>query len=677
MRPDAESLLAHLDDDQRHVATNLRGPLCVLAGAGTGKTRAITYRIAHGILQGVYRPQELLAVTFTARAAGEMRSRLRDLGAHGVQARTFHSAALRQLSYFWPIALGGGQVPRLQEHKAQLVVEAAGRLGISVDRATIRDLAGEVEWAKVSMVTADDYQRRATAAGREEVGGVDLATVGQLIRAYEDVKTERGVIDFEDVLLMLIGILAEREDIADQVRRQYRYFVVDEYQDVSPLQQRLLETWLGERREICVVGDVSQTIYSFTGATPAYLSGFARRYPEAPVISLARDYRSTPQVVNLANRILTTRSGRMPPGAVTLIAQRPSSVPVRFEAFDDDVAEAEGVAERIGDLRGEGVPLSEIAVLYRTNSQSEVIEDVLSRAGIGYQVRGGERFFSRQEVRQAIVALRAASKVDEAVALPDQARAALRPLGWSPEPPAARGAVRERWDSLNSLVQLADDLYSARGSNLPGLVAELEDRAEAQNAPTLDGVTLASIHAAKGLEWDAVFLAGVSDGLVPISMATTSEEIAEERRLLYVGITRAREHLMLSYARARTVGGRGSRKHSRFLAGIWPEEEPRLSRSARGGAAARQKVRDEVAEEDKELFERLREWRSATAREISKPAYTVLHDTTLAAIATAKPKDLRQLALLRGIGATKLEAYGGAILAIVRGEPVLLGSETP
>lgn len=686
MKPEAEALLAHLDEDQRAVATNLRGPLCVLAGAGTGKTRAITYRIAHGILQGAYQPGELLAVTFTARAAGEMRSRLRDLGVGGVQARTFHAAALRQLAYFWPVAFGGGQVPRLQEHKAQLVAEAAGRLGMAVDRAAIRDLAGEVEWAKVSMVTADDYQRRALAAGREGVAGVDLATVGQLLRAYESVKTDRGVIDFEDVLLTLVGIFADRDDIANQVRKQYRFFVVDEYQDVSPLQQRLLEQWLGGSSELCVVGDVSQTIYSFTGATPSYLSGFAARYPNAPVISLVRDYRSTPQVVSLANRLLTGPGGRMPAGAVTLEAQRPSSVPVRFNVFDDDVAEAEGIVLRVQELRDQGIPFHEMAILYRTNGQSEVLEDALARAGIGYQVRGGERFFSRPEVRQAITSLRAASKVGGgaggAGALPDLARAALSPLGWDATAPTARGAVRERWDSLNTLVLLADELYARRGAGLAELVAELEDRAEAQNVPTMDGVTLSSIHAAKGLEWDAVFLAGVSEGLIPISMATTPEQVQEERRLLYVGITRAREYLELSYARARAVGGRGSRKPSRFLTGIWPTEEVGGIGGARAGAnsvgggaggngrgrGAKAGAPEEVAPEDRELFERLREWRGATAKESSKPAYTVLHDTTLAAIATAKPKDLRGLALLRGIGATKLEAYGPAILAIVRGE---------
>lgn len=653
--------LAALDDDQRVVATTLHGPLCVLAGAGTGKTRAITHRIAHGVRSGAHHPQHLLAVTFTARAAGEMRSRLRDLGVAGVQARTFHSAALRQLTFFWPQAIGGGGVPRIQEHKAPLVAEAAGRLGLGVDKVAIRDLAGEIEWAKVSMVTAEDYQRRAAAAGRQEAGGLDLATISSLLRTYEEVKTERAVIDFEDVLLLMVGILAERDDIADQVRRQYRHFVVDEYQDVSALQQRLLDLWLGERDDICVVGDVSQTIYSFTGASPEHLTGFRRRHPGATVVELVRDYRSTPQVVSLANRLLTSRTGRMAPGAVRLEAQRPSSVPVRFESWDDDVAEAEGVAARVRVLVDQGVPLREIAILYRTNSQSEPLEDALARAGLGYQLRGGERFFSRPEVRGAVVALRAATKVEDSGAMPDAVRLALGSVGWTTEPPSGRGSVRERWDSLNTLVHLADDLYARRGASLADYLEELAERAAAQHAPVADGVTLASMHAAKGLEWDAVFLVGLSDGLLPISMAATPEQIAEERRLLYVGITRAREHLELSFARARTAGGRASRRHSRFLTGIWPTDDPAPARTEKRAAPPS----DELDPADRELLERLREWRATEAARLSRPAYTILHDTTLVAIATAKPRDLRQLTLLRGIGATKVQSYGPQVLAVV------------
>lgn len=669
---DVESLLAALDPDQRAVAEQLTGPVCVLAGAGTGKTRAVTYRIAHGVLTGTYNPSTVLAVTFTARAAGEMRSRLRDLGVGGVQARTFHAAALRQLSYFWPKAIGGG-IPRIMEHKASLIGEAAGRLGLGVDRLAIRDLAAEVEWAKVSLTTPDDYVHAATTAGREGAAGHDLTTVARLLSVYEEAKSERNVIDFEDVLLLTVGILAEREDIAATVRGQYRHFIVDEYQDVSPLQQRLLELWLGGRRELCVVGDVSQTIYSFTGATPRYLTDFRRSYPDAAVITLVRDYRSTPQVVSLANNVLARAGRARSSAAVELLAQRPTGPAVRFMTYDDDETEARGVATRIGELIASGVRASEVAVLYRTNAQSEAYEQALSQAGIGYLVRGGERFFSRPEVRDAVVLLRGAARSPGEATMPQTVRNVLAGAGWSTEPPAARGATRERWESLNSLASLADELAATRDADMEGYVAELAERAAAQHAPTVEGVTLASLHAAKGLEWDAVFLVGVCEGLLPISLAEGEEAIAEERRLLYVGITRAREHLQLSFGRARTAGGRASRKKSRFLDGIWPatEEETRArGRRSASRAGRRSGLANDIAEADAdpEIFERLRQWRAQAAAETDKPAFTILHDTTLVAIAAAQPKELRHLALLRGIGPTKLEAYGATILALVRGE---------
>ena len=606
-----EELLDALDPDQRQVAEHLEGALCVLAGAGTGKTRAITYRIAYGVAVGAYQPTQVLAVTFTARAAGEMRSRLADLGVVGAQARTFHSAALRQLTYFWPTAIGGRR-PEIETFKGRLVGIAAHRLGLSTDRALIRDLSAEVEWAKVTMTLPEDYAQQTAALRRDPPGGLEPATVAQVLAAYEEAKTERGVIDFEDVLLLMVGILLDREDIADQVRGQYKHFVVDEYQDVSPLQQRLLDLWLGRRRQLCVVGDVSQTIYSFTGATPDFLTGFASRYAGARTVRLSRDYRSTPQVVSLANRVLS-RSRRgggalvLPAGAVELVAQRPSGPAVRFESYDDDVAEAAGVVEHVGRLRSAGVPLSGIAVLYRTNSQSEAIEQALSDAGIGYLVRGGERFFERDEVKRAVVMLRAA----------------------------------------------------------------------AQNAPTVEGVTLSSLHAAKGLEWDAVLLVGASEGLLPISLAEGPAAIEEERRLLYVGVTRAREHLVVSCARARNPGGRASRRPSRFLDGIWPTDDP----DRRGGRGAssrpprspRERAKQAAAEFEADndpatiaLFEALRAWRAGVAKERSKPAYTVFADTTLRSIAVVKPGRLPQLSLIHGVGAVKLKEYGADVLRVVR-----------
>ena len=660
----ADEILDALDPEQREVATALHGPVCVLAGAGTGKTRAITHRIAYGVRVNAYAPQTVLAVTFTARAAGEMRQRLRALGAAGVQARTFHAAALRQLGYFWPEVIGG-QMPSILEHKAQLVGRAASGIGLRVDRLTVRDLASEIEWAKVSLVDPDDYSRRIADTGRPLPAGLSAQQVADAMRAYEQAKTDAVVLDFEDILLLLADMIGRHQEVGDQIRRQYRHFVVDEYQDVSPLQQFLLDQWLGGRRELCVVGDPAQTIYSFAGASPRHLLDFRRHYEDATVVRLVRDYRSTPQVVGLANALMRTRGGAF--SGVELVAQRPNGPAPAYTAYEDDVAEAEGVASRIDALGSQGIPTREIAVLYRTNSQSEALEDALSARGIGYLVRGGRRFFDREEVRRAIVLLRGAavstaSSTRPDAALGEEVRSVLLDVGWAEKPPAERGAVRDRWDSLQALAELADDVDSdsGGGATMRDFVDHLIERAQAQHAPSVDGVTLTTMHAAKGLEWDAVFVVGCSEGLLPISLAETPEAVEEERRLLYVAITRAREHLALSYGRARKAGGKATRKRTRFLESQWPE--------VRAASPARQTASAKLAELDAgqvRLFEALKEWRLALAKATSKPAFTVLVDTSLVEIARDRPRTLGELARVNGIGASKLEAYGGDILEIV------------
>ncbi|WP_240629616.1 ATP-dependent DNA helicase UvrD2 [Specibacter cremeus] len=687
-----ERILAGLDDEQRSVATTLAGPLCVLAGAGTGKTRAITHRIAYGVHTGVYSANHLLAVTFTARAAAEMRARLRDLGVGNVQARTFHAAALRQLQYFWPHAVGG-QLPGLLEHKAQTIAEAARRLRLPADRAGIRDLAAEIEWAKVSMLTPETYL--AKAADRGEPAGLDRTSVARLFQSYEDVKTDRNLIDFEDVLLVTVGILQEDERVAATVRDQYRHFVVDEYQDVSPLQQRMLDLWLGGRQELCVVGDASQTIYSFTGATPRHLLDFKARYPDAGVVKLVRDYRSTPQVVGLANALLSSRRSAGPAAdalwsaPLRLVAQRPSGPEPEFVECSDDEAEAAAVAARIKVLLDGGTEAAAIAVLFRTNGQSEAYEQALAAAGIGYQLRGGERFFARKEVRDAILQLRAASRAAEGEAVGQMVRDVLSNLGYQAEAPKSSGAVRERWESLAALVALGDELVAARGEGftLAHFVAELQERATAQHAPTVQGVTLASLHSAKGLEWDAVFLVGLSEGLMPISFADTPESVDEERRLLYVGITRARKFLTLSWSTARTPGGRANRRPSRFLDGLRPHSTATASsrmpaRKTRKAAApstcrvcgkllstgAERKVgrcADCPPGYDEAVFEALRQWRLSEAATAGVPAYVVFTDATLMAIAESSARTLEQLAALPGVGPAKLDRYGSAVLEIV------------
>ncbi|MEU0438257.1 MULTISPECIES: ATP-dependent DNA helicase UvrD2 [unclassified Streptomyces] len=711
----ADAVLEGLDPEQREVATALHGPVCVLAGAGTGKTRAITHRIAYGVRAGVLQPSSVLAVTFTNRAAGEMRGRLRQLGAHGVQARTFHSAALRQLQYFWPKAIGG-TMPRIVDRKIPIVADAAAACRLRLDRGELRDVTAEIEWAKVTQTVPADYAPAVAKAGREAPR--DPAEIARIYSVYEDLKRDRAVIDFEDVLLLTVGILQDRHDVADQVRAQYQHFVVDEYQDVSPLQQRLLELWLGDRDNLCVVGDASQTIYSFTGATPDHLLDFRLRHPDATVVKLVRDYRSTPQVVRLANGLLAQARGRAADHRLELISQRPAGPEPVFIEYGDEPAEAEGTARRIRELLDAGVPAGEIAVLFRTNAQSETYEQALADAGVPYQLRGAERFFDRPEVRRAGVALRAASRfggndalLDDAVDLPSQVRAVLSGEGWTPQPPAGSGAVRERWESLAALVNLAQDFAAARpGATLADLVAELDERANAQHAPTVQGVTLASLHSAKGLEWDAVFLVGIAEGMMPITYARTDEQIEEERRLLYVGVTRARERLFLSWALSRSPGGRPSRRPSRFLDGLRPGTtgagrtgaggsagiergrlraggtartgEPRRTRRSParcrvcgrtltdGGELKLLRCEDCPSDMDEGLYERLREWRAEQARRSGQPAWCVFTDRTLVAIAEAAPEDERELVRVPGVGARKLHRYGTDILALCAGHPV-------
>lgn len=691
-------LLAALDPDQRAVAEHLRGPLAVLAGAGTGKTRAITYRIAHGVRQGVFAAPNVLAVTFTSRAAAEMRSRLRSLGVAGVQARTFHSAALRQLRYFWPTAIGGS-TPQITEYKARLIGQACARMGLAGDRMLIRDLAAEVEWAKVSLVDYRSYADRAAQTMRDIPGNLAAGEVATLLRVYEEVKTEANMIDFEDVLLLMVGILSENPSLAAEVRSQYRHFVVDEFQDVSPLQYRLLQLWLGDRKDLCVVGDVAQTIYSFTGASARYLTEFPTRFPGAKVVRLTRDYRSTPQVVELANHLMGTdredsdkpdSTGRTSEtGAVRLVAQQGDGPQVEFTSFADPNAEARGAVGQIRQWQADGIALADMAILYRTNSQSEALEDALGRAGIGFQVRGGELFFQRREVKEAMVLVRAALATDGQSPAGEAARNVLSGIGWSENAPSARGAVRERWEGLDALIRLADQLQGADGASLEQFYAELLERAQAQHPPEVQGVTLASLHAAKGLEWEAVMLVGMSKGLMPISLAESRAEIAEEKRLLYVGITRAKTHLTLSYARARSAGGRADRKPTPFLAHKWvrPVTAARQSRTGdaigvrgrksaadygKGGwrLRAREVFEAEAGEEERELFARLQSWRSAVARHVGRPQFIIFPDATLHELALKKPRDMHALARIRGIGPVKVQAFGAMVLAVIRGEDV-------
>lgn len=555
----ADPLLAGLDDAQRVAAESLTGPVCILAGAGTGKTRAITHRIAYGVASGAYDPARIMAITFTARAAAELRSRLHELGAGRVPARTFHAAALAQLNHFWPLVVGGG-APQILDFKGRLLGQAAERAKVRVDTATLRDVAAEIEWRKVSLVGMDEYTERVTARGAP--GDLTVEQHLDLIAAYETLKDERRMLDFEDVLLATAGMIESEPAVAMQVREQYRHFVVDEYQDVSPAQQHLLELWLGDRRDLCVVGDASQTIYTFAGASAGFLLGFERRHPEATVVRLERNYRSTEPIIALANRLMRGREGalRLEAAAASDVVERmPEPVAT---AYPDELAEARGVAAAIRARVDAGVRPESIAVLVRVNSQTGIHEQALGEASVPVRVRGAQRFFDRPEVREAVRALRGAAVAPVDEPLFKSVSDVLRGIGWSAQPPEGPGAVRSRWESLNAIARLVDD--QPPGTTFRRFADDLRTRAETHHEPTLEAVTIATLHSAKGLEWDEVYVVGLSEGLMPIAYAKGPEAIDEERRLLYVGITRARRRLSLSWA-ARLGGQRGEREPSRFL----------------------------------------------------------------------------------------------------------------
>jgi len=523
----AEEILAALDTEQRAVATAVRGPVCVIAGAGTGKTRAITHRLAYAVDIGVVDPQRILALTFTARAAGEMRTRLRALGVPNVAARTFHAAALKQLMYFWPHVLGG-RFPSLLTTKTGFLGEAINRANVSATKSNsvLRDVAGEIEWAKVIGLAPDEYIKAVDDYARPirvSNNKVDATQIAKVYEAYESLKKQERAIDFEDVLLLTVGMLEEERDVRDRVRDQYRYFTVDEYQDVSPLQQRLLDLWLGKRDDICVVGDPAQTIYSFAGATPAFLLNFTNKYPGAEVIRLTSGYRSTPEIINTANTILRSASLGHELDAINEHGEKPEA-----QGFKTEKEEIDALVNLIQKDLTNGIHGYEIAILARTNSQLESFEAALNAAGIENQIRNAERFFNRTEVREILKAIRSASVLSEGDWLADL-RDAMKPFGES--------------EYVRAFLQLARELETEGLTSLRGFLRELEDRAEQNNPPTLPGVALATLHAAKGLEWKKVYLAGVSADILPWG----SQPAEEERRLFYVGVTRAQQSLVISY----------------------------------------------------------------------------------------------------------------------------------
>lgn len=671
-----DPILDLLDPEQLRVATLLDRPLVVLAGAGTGKTRAITHRVANAVREGRYMPTATLAVTFTTRAAGEMRSRLASLGVRGAQARTIHAAALRQCQYFWPQVFHT-DFPRIADNTFSFTARASNSVLGSSEVALVRDLESEISWAKSSNVPASRYAELAAPNGRD-VNGATPTQVAAVMLNYEKIKSAAGQVDFNDILLCAASLLSEHPEVAEAIRSQYRHFVVDEYQDVSALQHRLIQLWVDGRPDVCVVGDPNQAIHSFAGARAEYLTGFAAEVPGVEQVRLVRNYRSTPEILNVGNRVLRV-SGTSPNA---LRPTKDSGPAPTFHVEGSEADEAAAVADWLKQRHAAGTPWSELAVLYRINAQAPTLEAALTDADIPYSVRGTESYYERQEVRQAVQALGNAASRDGEADPVELVTAYLTSTGWTPEPPSGMGRQRERWESLTAL----RDMVDAEAQDNPGWTAEefatwLHERAAWQASPVAESVTLSTMHAAKGLEWDGVALIGVREGLVPFILSTEEPALSEERRLLHVGVTRARLHLRISHPSSPSRG-RGTR--SRFLDGIAPRQEGVQSAPSQGRRGARsrrcsvcsqplmsaleRKLRRHVGcdvDYDEDLLGSLKAWRLETAKEASVPAFVVFTDATLQAIAEAVPRNRAELLKLPGIGTVKADRYGEACLEVI------------
>lgn len=590
----AERVLAGLDEQQAAAVLAPPGPVRIMAGAGTGKTRTLTHRIAYQHLTGAVPAGTVLALTHSTKAAGELRDRLGRLGVGVVQARTFHAAALRQLRYFWratglpgdgPVLLdadGGATFYRYLRAALGAVLRTPGR---DVDAALVTDLATELAWAAARDMTPDEYEAQAAGAGRRP--GMAVPTAAGAMRRYAAAKRDAGVLDFADLLAFCARLVEQDDDVAAAVRRQYTAFAVDEYQDTDPAQQRLLDAWLGGRDHLVVVGDARQAVYAFKGADTTLLRDFTARFPHAVTVDLVRDHRSTTQVVDAANRLMAGRPEAAGPPLVGMRGDGPAPVVLRCDDEDDEDAQIVATVQRW--LRA-GVPAHEIAVLHRFNAQAVPITAALRDAGVPVTAGDGTRYFERREIAQVLTSLRRrASEAPDDDPAPTL-DAALARAGYDPDdPPDGAGAGRERWDALHALAALVAGLPEHLTRTLRALSADLDRRAAEDHAPPGRGaVTVTTIHRAKGLEWEACVIARAADGSLPSVYATTPAELAEERRLVYVATTRARRHLVATWAAGRR-GGRSARR-SPFLDALEPAPTrpagaPVASRSVSAGRA--------------------------------------------------------------------------------------------
>jgi DNA helicase-2/ATP-dependent DNA helicase PcrA len=660
----ADGLLQGLNDAQRRAVTIEASPLCILAGAGSGKTRVLTRRIGWRVTEGSADPRHVLALTFTRKAAGELSGRLSALGVRDqVAAGTFHAIAYAQLRRRW--ADRGEHPPTLVDRKVRLLAPLlAGHRSAAVQPA---DVANEIEWAKARFVGPAHYEAEASAAGRK--AALPLSVMASLYERYEEEKRRRGVVDFDDLLLLCARALETDDAFAASQRWRFRHLFVDEFQDVNPVQFRLLDGWRGDRTDLCVVGDPNQAIFGWNGADASYLTGFGERFPSAEVVRLDDNYRSSPQILAVADAVLSGTGTRSRP----LRANRPDAACPSLRSWASDRDEARAVARAMRRRHSPSMPWSTMAVLARTNAQLLLFEEACKAAAIPYRVRGQGSFLSQPEVRQALNDLRR---------LP--LSSPLAPVIADLEEVATEGEG-ERRQHLEGLVRLARE-HSAldQAASIDGFFAWLRATVGGDEpARSGDVVELATFHAAKGLEWPVVFVVGLERGLVPIAQADTPDARAEERRLLYVAVTRAQRELHCSWAERRTFGTRSlTRSPSAYL----PAIEAAVNAAGEGTPGewrrflddGRQRLRTAGTRRptgvlpildgaDPTIFEALKSWRAATAKRSGVPAYVIFHDTTLAALAQAKPHDRTGLLAVPGLGPVKAERYGEAVLAVLAG----------
>jgi DNA helicase-2/ATP-dependent DNA helicase PcrA len=703
---DHDAIFEGLNEQQRDAVESVGGPLCILAGAGSGKTTTITRRIANQVLSGKFEASAILAVTFTDKAAGEMRTRLAALGVEGIRARTFHSAALRQLRYF-----SAQPPPQIMASKVMALRQIANTLPKPYRFRPAADLATEVEWAKNRRVPSDAYL--SSLDGHEPPIPADL--MASVYKRYERGKAERDLIDFEDLLERAIQLFENDQLAVEEFRTGYTAFTVDEYQDVNLLQETLLRAWLGERDQLCVVGDDYQSIYGFTGATPRYLLEMPQRFVGTKVVRLEANYRSTPQVLEIANRLVPRLGGAQK----MLHAVRPPGPAATLRSFSTPAGEMSALVERLRNLHEEGVAYEEMAILYRLNFRSEDYEEILAAEGMPYQVRDGA-FLTRQTARQMLASLR--KKASTSVA--DEVRKLAERAGYIESPPDDLGE-REitRQNDLSRFIRLAEE-FDDGSRTCHEFIVDIEGRFGAEGGR---GINLLTYHRAKGLEFDAVFLPQLLDGELPFKRSKSEEAIAEERRLFYVGITRAKRHLAVSWLndgrrKASTFVGelrgphdvsarnrRAPQKPARETipasvglcvelsggfagkiieidpAGATVELQGGLQRTVAFGervtagdttlplglpkvtpAAEEAALPDEVPASVSSALDALKRWRRERCKADEVPAFIVFHDSTLQEIAIREPRTLQDLSSIPGIGPQKLERYGGDVLQVLQ-----------